>query len=107
MNRYRLVIATTAVALAGLVGGTAAIVQAGGDPAVGKQVLDAMCVEDKGAPVFTPYAIARCQEARDSDGFQIEQLVCEGLLDGTFESAPAIGRPNRTNWFCFPGATTA
>ena len=38
------------------------------------------------------------------DGFVVERLVCEGLLDGTFTSAPTIGRPTRTNWACIRGA---
>lgn len=103
MNRFHLAIATSAVALTGIAGTTAAIVHADGDPIVGKQVLDTLCVEDSGAPVFTPYAIGRCQEARAQDGLVVERLVCEGLLDGTFTSAPSITRRSRTNWACIPG----
>jgi hypothetical protein len=102
MKRFHLTIATAALALGGI-GGGAAVVHATGDPAVGRQVLDALCVEDKGAPVFTPYAIGRCQEARARDGFVVERLVCDGLLGGRFTSSPTIGRPNRTNWACIPG----
>ena len=47
--------------------------------------------------------ISRCQEARARDGFEIEQLICEGLLGGTFESVSSPGRPSRVNWFCFHG----
>jgi hypothetical protein len=72
-------------------------------PEVGMQVLDKMCVEQDGQAYNTPYTISRCQEARSRDGFEIEALVCEGLLGGTFRSNPSIGRMNRTNWACSPG----
>jgi hypothetical protein len=78
-----------------------------GDPAVGKQVLDLLCQVKDGTPYFSPYTIARCQEARDTRGFVLEELVCEGLLEGTFTSVPTVGRPNRANWFCFTGITGA
>ena len=45
-----------------------------------------LCTSKAGAPVFTPFTIARCQDARPRDGFGLEELICEGLLDGTFES---------------------
>lgn len=74
-------------------------------PEVGKQVLDLMCVEQGGQAYYTPYTIARCQEANSRPGFEIEALVCEGLLGGTFRSAPSPGpRPHRTTWTCSPGA---
>jgi hypothetical protein len=104
MNRFHFTLATGALALAGIGGGAATLVHAAADPTVGKQVLDTLCIEDKGAPVFTPYAIGRCQEARAMDGFAVERLVCEGLLEGTFTSAPSVGAANRTNWACIPGA---
>jgi hypothetical protein len=72
-------------------------------PEVGMQVLDKMCVEQDGQVYNTPYTISRCQEARSRDGFEIEALVCEGLLGGTFHANPAIGRVNRTNWACVSG----
>jgi len=108
MNRTRptfiasAVIATT-LALAGLVGGAPTPVQAGADVSVGKQVLDALCRDSKGSVIFTPYAIGRCQEAQGADGYEIETLVCEGLLGGTFHSSPTVGHMNRTNWACVPG----
>lgn len=108
MNRTRPAFIASAViaaafALTGLVGGGPASVQAGADESVGKQVLDALCRDAKGTVFFSPYAIGRCQEARDNDGYHIETLVCEGLLGGTFQSAPSVGSPNRTNWACSPG----
>lgn len=104
MNRFQLTVATGTLAVIGLGGGAATLAHADGDPSIAKQVLDTLCIEDKGDPVFTPYAIGRCQQARATDGFVVERLVCEGLLDGSFTSAPTIGRPNRTNWACIPGA---
>jgi hypothetical protein len=109
MNRNRPTFIVSAViagalALTGLVGGAPTPVQAGADASVGKQVLDALCREGKGSVVFTPYSIGRCQEAQGVDGYEIETLVCEGLLGGTFQSAPSAGHMNRTNWACSPGA---
>jgi hypothetical protein len=102
MNRIRtlLVAAGAAASLTTLVGTP---VGAAADPAVGKQVLDLLCASKDGAPVFTPMTIARCQAMRTNRGVVIEQLVCEGLLDGSFATVPTDGRPNRTNWFCFHG----
>lgn len=75
---------------------------AAADPVIGMQVLDLLCASKGGTPVNTPFAIARCQEARRAGGFEIEQLICEGLLEGTFATAPSTGRPNRITWSCFP-----
>jgi len=49
-------------------------------------------------PRLTPFVVI----GRDA----IERLVCEGLLDGTFTSAPTIERPHRANWACIPGPTS-
>ncbi len=102
MNRFRTVMAVSAVvastAFAGMSSASRAV--AAGDPFTGMQVLDLLCASKGGTPVNSPYAIARCQTAHDNKGFEIEQLICEGLLDGTFVSAPSFGRPNRTNWAC-------
>jgi hypothetical protein len=92
--------AATILTLAGL---THAGPAAAADPAVGKQVLDLLCDAKGGSRVFAPSTIARCQEARASQGFLIEALICEGLLDGAFASVPSPGRPKRANWFCFKG----
>lgn len=73
-----------------------------GDPAVGMDVLDAMCREQGGQPYNTPYTIARCQAARSNKGFELEQTICEGLLDARFEVVDTFGRNNRSNWFCIP-----
>ena len=44
-----------------------------------KTVLDQLCEQRGGMPVFTPYAIARCQGARANKGFETERLTCEDL----------------------------
>ena len=106
MLRFRTLAAgAAAVGFAGaLVAGTLAPpAGAAGDPAVGTQVLDMLCTSKAGSPVFTPLTISRCQDARPRDGFAIEELICEGLLEGTFESVTSPSRPNRVNWFCFHG----
>ena len=36
-------------------------------------------------------------------GFVLEELICEGLLDGEFERVTSVSRPSRVNWFCFHG----
>ena len=99
---------TTTVAVAACAVGSVGVAGwspagAAADPTAGKHVLDLLCAERGGASYTTPYTIARCQEARDNKGFEIEALVCEGLLGGTFASAPSTSRPSRTTWACFPG----
>ena len=43
--------------------------------------LKELCEERGGLPVYTPYAIARCQGARANKGFETERQICEGLGD--------------------------
>jgi hypothetical protein len=69
------------------------------------QVLDLLCESKGGMPVNSPYAIGRCQEARNAEGFEIEALICTGLLDGNFVSGPSFARPRRVTWACIPGAS--
>ena len=109
MRHFRTTAVAAAAAATLTLAGVASAGSAGaaGDPAIGKQVLDLLCRAKDGTPVFTPYTISRCQEARDAKGFLIEELVCEGLLAGRFASVPTAGRPNRGNWFCFPGIAEA
>lgn len=99
MKTIRLGLAA-ALATFTLLAGGAMGAEAAGDPFVGMQVLDELCEARGGTAYNTPYTIARCQEARSNKGFELEQLVCEGLLDATFNSAPSTGRPNRTTWVC-------
>jgi hypothetical protein len=99
---------TTTVAFAACAAGSIGIAGwstagAAADPAAGEQVLDLLCAESGGTSYFTPYAIARCQNARSNTGLEIEVLVCEGLLEGTFAAAPSPTRPGHTTWSCFPG----
>ncbi len=107
MLRFRTLAAVAAVAVslsgAALVAGPGSLASAAGDPVVGKQVLDLLCSAKGGTPFFTPMTISRCQEARARDGVELEQLICEGLLGGTFEIVSSSGRPSRVNWFCFHG----
>ena len=106
MLHFRTLVVTGAAAL-GLAGaviaGPTSPAGAAGDPEIGRRVLDMLCASKAGSPVFTPFHIGRCQDARPRDGFEVEQLICEGLLEGTFESVSDSGRPNRVNWFCFHG----
>ena len=109
MNRFRTVMAVSAavasIAFAGV--SFASPAGAAADPFVGMQVLDLMCESNEGMPVNSPYAIARCQAARGKKGFEIEQLICVGLLEGNFISAPSFDRPNRTSWSCIAGQPAA
>jgi hypothetical protein len=107
MNRFRTTVIAAVAGFAGLTGlGAAAPAAAAVDPIAGKQVLDLLCSSKGGTPVFSPYAISRCQAARGNAGFEVEELVCEGLLGGTFVSAQSTGGPKRVNWSCIPGAST-
>ena len=109
MKRFRsrsaLAVAVVSIGLAGLAGLAAPHAADAADPEIGMQVLDLLCVSKGGTPVNTPFAISRCQGARPVKGFEIEQLVCEGLLDGRFASAPTFHRPHRATWSCFPVAS--
>ena len=107
MLRFRTLAAAVAAAVslsgAALVAGPGSPANAAGDPVVGKHVLDLMCSAKGGTPFYTPMTISRCQEARARDSYELEQLICEGLLGGDFESVSSPGRPSRVNWFCFHG----
>jgi hypothetical protein len=81
----------------------ASAASAAADPSIGTQVLNMLCTARAGEPVYTPFTISRCQEARTKDGFEVEQLICEGLLGGTFRTVISA---SRTNWFCFHGPIT-
>ena len=106
MNRTRITVAAI-VATAALAVNVPAPVGAMEAEPSGEQVLDLLCSSKGGTPYFTPYTIARCQTARDRQGFEIEQLICEGLLGGQFSSVPSPTRPNRANWACVSGAGAA
>ena len=65
-----------------------------------KTVLDQLCEERGGVPVYSPYAIARCQAARANKGFDTEQRTCQDLADGRFVVAIGTPRMNRAAWSC-------
>lgn len=102
----RLITLATAALAAGSLGVVAntAPASAAGDPVIGMEVLDMLCVARRGTAYNTPYTISRCQQARAKHGFVIEELICEGLLGGNFGAAPSYNRPNRMTWTCSPGA---
>ena len=67
---------------------------AGGPSSTGdsaKTVLDQLCEERGGMPVYTPYTIARCQGARANKGFDTELQICQDLAAGRF--IVTIGTP--------------
>lgn len=97
------VVAGAIAATGALGGGVGASAPSYASPEVGMQVLDMMCAEQGGTSFNTPFTISRCQEARTRPGFAIEELVCEGLLGGTFKAAPSTGKRHRTTWICSPG----
>jgi hypothetical protein len=106
MNRFHAITLAAAAAAALVIPGSGARpVAAAADPFVGMQVFDMLCVSKGGMAVNSPYAIGRCQEARPAEGFEIETLICNGLLDGTFVSGPSFARPRRITWACIPGAS--
>jgi hypothetical protein len=106
MKRFHTIAIAAAAAAALVIPGTSGNpAAAAADPFVGMQVLDLLCVSKDGTPVNSPYAIGRCQEARRAEGFEIETLICNGLLDGTFVSGPSFARPRRDSWACIPGAS--
>jgi hypothetical protein len=105
MLGFRTLLTAGAAALA-LTASPAGPASAAGDPEVGKRVLDLLCAAKSGTPYFSPFTISRCQDVRTRHRFDVEELICEGLLAGTFESVASPNRSNRTNWFCFHGPTT-
>ena len=108
MKRFHTLALTAAAAAAVTLvipGSGAGPAAAAADPFVGMQVLDLLCESKGGMPVNSPYAIGRCQDARRAEGFEIEALICTGLLDGNFVSGPSFARPRRITWACIPGAS--
>jgi hypothetical protein len=104
MNRFHAAVLIATATLAGPIG--VPNTSQAAEPTTGKQILDELCDRRGGTAYSTPYAITRCQEARDKYGFDQERQVCEGVLGGTFDSAPSTGRPKRTTWVCVPGPTS-
>jgi cytochrome c5 len=104
MKRFYAITLAAAAATAVVIPGSGPAAAAA-DPFVGMQVFDMLCEAKDGTPVNSPYAIGRCQDARRAEGFEIETLICNGLLDGTFVSGPSFARPRRDSWACIPGAS--
>jgi hypothetical protein len=98
MSIRRFILATTAAG--GLAFFTAGAAGASSTSESAKTVLDELCEKRGGTPIFTPYAIARCQGARANKGFDTELQVCQDLADGRF--IVTIGTPhmNRAVWAC-------
>jgi len=67
-------------------------------------VLDELCEQRGGLPVWSPYSIARCQGARANKGFDTERLVCESLADGRLTVTLSATHMNRASWGCFATA---
>jgi hypothetical protein len=63
-------------------------------------MLDELCEQRGGTPVNSPYALARCQEARANKGFDAERLICEELADGELLVTVGTYRMNRASWAC-------
>jgi hypothetical protein len=78
--------------------GASSVTSSSGESA--KTVLDQLCRDRGGQPVFTPYAIARCQGARANKGFDTELQTCEDLADGRFVVVIGTTHMNRANWAC-------
>ena len=66
-----------------------------------KTLLDELCTERGGDPIWTPYSIARCQSARANKGFDAEREICEGLADGILYVTISTRHMNRASWGCF------
>ena len=82
MSIRKFILATAAAG--GLAFFTAGAAGASSNGETAKTVLDELCEERGGLPVYSPYAIARCQGARANKGFETERLICEDLADGRF-----------------------
>jgi hypothetical protein len=100
IRRFALVAAVTAGGLA--TGPTIAAATEQPAPTTdGVAALRELCVARKGSFYITPYALARCQEARGVGmGFEQERDICENGLGATFKVAPSYNKPNRATWVC-------
>jgi hypothetical protein len=65
-----------------------------------REVFQQLCEAKGGLPVFSPYAIGRCQDARANKGFDAEQQYCESLGDAEFSFTISTRHMNRANWVC-------
>ena len=64
-----------------------------------KAQLDELCLARGGTPIWTPYSIARCQDARANKGFADEQVICENAA-GVLNVSISARHMNRAVWSC-------
>lgn len=105
MSIPKFILATAAAGGMALFSAGAAGASSNGETA--KTVLDQLCEERRGMPVYSPYAIARCQGARANKGFESERLICEGLADGRFVVTISTTHMNRATWACIATSPVA
>ena len=98
MSIRKLILVTAAAGGLALSSAGTADASSNGDTA--KSVLDELCEERGGSPVYSPYAIARCERARANKGFETERLTCENLAHGRFVASPSTTHMNRATWAC-------
>ena len=98
MSIRKFILATAAAGGLALSAAGTAAASSNGETA--KTVLDELCEQRGGFPVRSPYAIARCQDARINKGFETERLICENLADGRFVVSLSTARMNRASWAC-------
>ena len=98
MSIRKFILATTAAG--GLALFPAGAAGASSDGEAIRTVLNEFCEQRGGMPIRSPYALARCQDARINKGFETEQQICEGLADGRFVVSPSTTRMNRASWAC-------
>ena len=99
---------TKFIASAAIAAGAFAVGGFGAEPAHAAgsptAVLEILCEAKGGSFYVTPYAKARCQEAQPwagERGLWAERLICDRLLDGTFDAAPSYGAPaGHFTWVC-------
>jgi hypothetical protein len=96
MTLTRLIAATAAVAGLAL---TVPAVAGASSTEDATTTLNSLCVQRGGTIFWTPYTIARCQNARSNKGFEAERSVCE-LATGEFRVADGTTHGNRANWAC-------
>jgi hypothetical protein len=67
----------------------------------GVAALRELCEARKGSFYITPFALARCQEARGVGmGFELERTACEDGLGATLTVVASYNKPNRATWVC-------
>ena len=98
MSIPKFILATAAAG--GLAFFTAGAAEASSTGESAKTVLDQLCEDRGGIPIYSPYAIARCQAARANKGFDTERQTCVDLADGRFVATIGTPHMNRATWAC-------